>query len=83
MQSWQMQEAKARLSELVERAVSDGPQTITQDGEAVAVVMSRAAFERLAANEESIVQFMRRSPLYGNEDVSFERDESPVRALEL
>jgi len=43
MQTWQMQEAKAKLSELVKRAEADGPQDITLHGRSVAVVLSRAA----------------------------------------
>ena len=44
MHAWQMQEAKARLSEVVKRAESEGPQDITLHGRSVAVVLSRAAF---------------------------------------
>ena len=49
MQVWQMQEAKAKLSELVKRAQTDGPQDITLHGESVAVVLSRESFERLTS----------------------------------
>ena len=42
MRIWQMQEAKARLSEVVKRAEADGPQDITLHGRSVAVVLSRA-----------------------------------------
>ena len=40
MASWQLQEAKARLSELVKSAEQDGPQEITVHGRAAAVVVS-------------------------------------------
>ncbi len=50
MQTWQMQEAKARLSELVKLAQSEGPQDITLHGRSVAVVLSRSAFERLSGS---------------------------------
>lgn len=73
MHVWQMQEAKARLSELVKCAESEGPQDITLHGQSVAVVLSRRAFERLAGNDRSLVQFMQQSPLYGLDDVEFER----------
>jgi prevent-host-death family protein len=48
MQAWQMQEAKARLSEVVKRAEAEGPQDITLHGHSVAVMLSRAEFDRLA-----------------------------------
>ena len=74
MHVWQMQEAKARLSELVKCAESEGPQNITLHGQSVAVVVSRAMFERLTGNEHSLVDFMRRSPLHGADDIVLERN---------
>ncbi len=83
MQTWQMQEAKARLSEVVKRAELEGPQDITLHGRSVAVMLSREAFDRLAGTGESLVTFLRRSPLYGSEDVVIERDASPAREVDL
>ena len=83
MRIWQMQEAKARLSELVKRAESEGPQDITVHGQSVAVLLSRAAFERLSGNGNSLVDFMRASPLYAMEDIEFERDRTVTRAISL
>ena len=40
MQTWQIQTAKARFSELVKQAAEDGPQEITLHGKPVAVVLS-------------------------------------------
>ncbi|MFM6993141.1 MAG: type II toxin-antitoxin system Phd/YefM family antitoxin [Rhodoferax sp.] len=83
MHAWQMQEAKARLSEVVKCAESEGPQNITLHGQSVAVVLSRAMFERLSGNEYSLVEFMRRSPLYGSEDIILERNASVTREVPL
>ena len=83
MNTWQMQEAKARLSELVKLAESEGPQDITLHGRSVAVVLSRSAFESLSGNKKSLVEFLRESPLYGLEDIDFERDKSVTREVEL
>lgn len=80
MQTWQMQDAKARMSELVKRAQQQ-PQGITLHGKSVAVVISRDTFDRLAQNQGSLVDFMRRSPLCGSEDIEFERDRSPAREV--
>lgn len=80
MQSWQMQDAKARMSELVKRAQKQ-PQDITLHGKSVAVVVSRDTFDRLALNQGSLVDFMRRSPLYGDEGIELERDRSLSREL--
>jgi prevent-host-death family protein len=83
MHAWQMQEAKARLSELVKLAESEGPQDITVHGRSVAVIVSRATFERLSGSGQSLVDFMRQSPLYGLEELDFERDQSLTRTVTL
>lgn len=83
MQVWQMQEAKARLSEVVKRAESEGPQDITVHGESFAVVLSRAAYDRLTGNQIFLLKFMRQSLLYGTDDIEFERDRSSTREIAL
>jgi len=67
MSRWQLQEAKARLSEVVKRATKEGPQKIIVYGKQAAVVISNEEYERLKHPKDSFVQFMRRSPLYGLE----------------
>ncbi len=83
MHSWQMQEAKSRLSEVVKDAEREGPQEITVHGRPVAVVLSRADYDRLAGTGESLVAFMRRSPLAGAEDLDIARDQSLTRETAL
>ena len=85
MQTWQMQEAKARLSELVKRAEQNGPQGITLHSRSVAVVLSRTAFERLAGQQASLLVFMQASPLAALDDDEwvFERDTSLTRPVSL
>jgi prevent-host-death family protein len=83
MQSWQMQTAKARFSEMVKHAADDGPQEITVHGRSVAVVMSRELFDRLSGNQSSLVDFMRQSPLYEQDDIVFERDRSLPREVDF
>ncbi len=83
MRIWQMQEAKARLSEVVKDAEREGPQEITLHGRSVAVVLSKTQYDRLAGTGESLAAFMRRSPLYGEEEIEFTRDESLTREVTL
>jgi antitoxin Phd len=40
MKHWQVQDAKARFSELLERCLSDGPQVVTKRGVEAAVLVS-------------------------------------------
>lgn len=81
MQSWQMQEAKAHISEVVKLAQSQGPQEITMHGRPIAVVISLETFNRMSQANDSLVDFMLRSPLYGAEDIEFERDSSFTREV--
>ncbi len=83
MRHWQIQEAKARLSEVIKDAQKEGPQEITLHGKPVAVVLSREQYEKLTGTGESLVEFMRRSPLAGDESVDFERDQSLTREIEF
>lgn len=83
MHSWQLHEAQARLSELIERAESEGPQDIILHGCSVAVVLSRSAFDALRGSEQSLVEFMQRSPLSGLKDTEIERDKSHSRKVKL
>jgi len=83
MPQWQIQEAKARLSEVVKRAQSEGPQDITMHGRSVAVVLSRETFDKLAGNEGSLVEFMQRSPLFDLDEVTFTRGTSKTRKVDL
>ncbi|MDP9899213.1 prevent-host-death family protein [Variovorax ginsengisoli] len=73
-----MQDAKARMSELVKSAQTQ-PQEITVHGKSVAVVISRGTFDRLSQAQGSLVDFMQRSPLFDADDVVFDRDMSLTR----
>lgn len=83
MSVWQLQDAKARLSELVKNLETDGPQEITVHGRPAAVLLSARDYQRLTASKESLADFIRRSPLYGLEDIDLERDKSPTRDFEF
>lgn len=52
---WQLQEAKARLSEVVRRAVDDGPQHVSVRGEPAAVILSEQEYRQLTSKRPSIV----------------------------
>lgn len=82
MSSWQLQEAKARLSEVVKKAAQEGPQHITLHGEPAAVLLSEADYRRLNKRPRRFVDFIRNSPLKGM-DLDLERDRSPPRDVRL
>ena len=82
MQSWQLQRAKARFSELVRDAVQEGPQAITVRGRREAVILSADDYDRLRHPEPSLREFLRSSPLAGVE-LDLERDRSLPRDVDL
>jgi prevent-host-death family protein len=75
---WQLQEAKARFSEVIKKAKKEGPQSITVYGEATAFVISKEDYERLKRPRVSFVEFMSSSPLYGLE-LEFKREQTLAR----
>jgi prevent-host-death family protein len=82
MTTWQVQEAKARLSELLKKAAAEGPQSITVRGCPTAVVLSQEDFERLQGTKLGFVELMRSSPLVGVE-LDLRRDSSPTREVNV
>lgn len=57
---WQLQEAKNNLSELVNRSVKEGPQSITIHGKTAVVVVSQTQFDELSKPKESLTDFFAR-----------------------
>jgi prevent-host-death family protein len=81
---WQLQDAKARFSDVVRRAVEQGPQHVTVNGEERAVVVSAQEYERLTGHRtgRELVDLLAESPLA---EVEFEhpRIDGPVRDVVL
>jgi prevent-host-death family protein len=60
---WQFQEAKNKLSEVVNLALKKGAQIITRRGEEVAVVLSYSDYQKLQKSRSSLSDFFLGSPL--------------------
>ncbi len=82
MQTWQLQEAKNRLSEVVDKALHQGPQVITRRGAETAVVLSMDDYTKMRRPETDLVEFMQASPLAGVE-LDLERTRDTGREIEL
>jgi prevent-host-death family protein len=63
---WTVAEAKAKFSEVIDRAQSDGPQTITRKGRKAAVVVGADEWERKTRRHGSLAEFFASSPLRGS-----------------
>jgi antitoxin Phd len=77
---WQMAEAKNRFSELMNRAASEGPQTVRRRKDAV-VVVSEETFERLSGKKLDFKEYLMQGPSFDGLDLS--RDQSPGRDVDL
>lgn len=83
MTSWQLQEAKNKLSEVIGRALREGPQVITRHGIEVAVVMPRAGYQKLTAPKTRLGDFLLASPLRKS-GLMIDRDSRPdLRDIDL
>jgi antitoxin Phd len=73
---WQIQEAKNKLSEVVEEAIQHGPQVISRRGAEVAVVLSYEEYLTLKKSRTNLAQFFLESPLRGS-GLDLKRDRRP------
>jgi prevent-host-death family protein len=65
-QNWTVAEAKAKFSEIIERAMSEGPQTITRNGRTAAVVVGAEEWRRKTKRAGNLAEFFAGSPLRGS-----------------
>ena len=79
--SWTVATAKAKLSEVIERAQSV-PQTITRNGKPSVVVVSAEEWQRKTARKGTLAEFLMESPLRSS-DLDFERQHDEPRDLSL
>jgi hypothetical protein len=84
-QHWQLQDAKARFSELVKIAKSDGPQIITYHGVDAAVILSIEDFRQLEGKGPSLKEFLLSGPKLSDADVDqmVERSHDAGRDIEF
>jgi antitoxin Phd len=82
MKIWQLQDAKAHLSELVKNASSGRPQEITLRGKPAVVVLSVQQYEKLKQPKQKLANFLKQSPLIGIE-IDIDRDKTSMRDIEL
>jgi prevent-host-death family protein len=82
--AWQVQTAKQRFSELVERAVNEGPQIVTKHGRETVVVIDIEEYRRLAAGTRSGMSFKEfLLSIPKTDDLVIERSKDPPREIDL
>jgi prevent-host-death family protein len=80
--TWSVADAKARLSEVIDRALSDGPQIITRKGRKTVVVVSAEEWERKTRRSGNLAEFFAGSPLRGS-GIAIERTKDGPREIDL
>ncbi len=82
LETWKLEDAKARLSEVVRLAGTKGPQLVTIRGKEAAVILSPMEFERLrpAEKRQPLVDFLQELRL---SDIPFTRESDTGRDIDL
>ena len=79
---WTVATAKAHLSQVIDQALHDGPQTITRNGRNAVVVVSVEEWENKTRRKGSLADFFAESPLR-NSGLVIERDTEMPGEIEL
>ena len=81
-ETWTVADAKARFSEVIDRALADGPQTITRNGKRAVVVVASEEWERKTKRKGNLAEFFASSPLRDS-GLTVERTKDGPRESEL
>lgn len=82
MKDWTVAEAKAKLSEVIERAMDGRPQTITRNGRTAVVVVDAAEWKRRTERKGTLAEFLAASPLRDS-DIETRRIKGGLRDADL
>lgn len=80
--TWTVAEAKAKFSEVIDRALSEGPQTITRKGRTAAVLVAADEWKKKTERVGNLAEFFAASPLRGS-GLMFRRNKSLPRKVQL
>ncbi|NED99405.1 type II toxin-antitoxin system Phd/YefM family antitoxin [Phytoactinopolyspora halotolerans] len=80
--AWSVAEAKARLSEVIDRAEREGPQIISRRGKEAVVVVSIEEWHKKSTRKGTLAEFFAASPLVGS-DVVIERARGQMRQVDF
>lgn len=78
---WQLQDAKAQFSTVVDLAVGGEPQCVTRHGKEAVMIVSYSAFMESTKPPQTLRDFFRTAPPL--EELDLERLPGPVRDVEL
>jgi hypothetical protein len=81
MHTWQLQEAKSRFSEIVDRTLTEGPQMVTRRGEEAVVILAADEYRRLTGQTPRLMDCLLNAPR--GEALVFERSPEAIRDIAL
>lgn len=80
--TWALQDAKNRFSEVIEKTLREGPQSVTRRGVPVVVIVPAQQYAEQTDPSDSFVSFFRKSPLCGV-DLDITRNKDAGRKVDL
>ena len=80
--TWQLQDAKNKFSNLVNKAQKNGPQIVTKHGKEAVVVLAFEDFKKLSRSKNSLCKFLKNSPL-AKLDLKINRNKDLPREINL
>jgi len=83
MDRWKLEDAKARLSEVVRLAASSGPQLVTIRGKEAAVILAPEEYRQLLPKPEDHVPLVRFLQGLGLDNLEIAREDDTGRELAL
>ncbi len=81
MQTWQLQQAKSRFSEVVDRSLKEGPQLVTRRGEEAVVILAASDYRRLTGQAPQLMDCLLNAPR--GEALIIERSREAIRDVTL
>jgi prevent-host-death family protein len=83
MKEWQLQEAKAKFSEVVECALKGEKQLVTKRGEKAVVVMAYEDYQRLENKDQTLWDVFKTAPRMDEDELPLKRDKTPIKPFVL
>ena len=80
--TWTVAEAKAKLSEVIDQALSQGPQIVTRSGRKAVVIVAAEEWDRKTRRKGNLAEFFATSPLRES-DLKVQRSKGTLRRTDL
>jgi prevent-host-death family protein len=81
-QTWTVAGAKAKFSKVIDKAISEGPQTVTRKGRTAVVIVGAEEWQRKTKRVGTLADFFAASPLRGS-GLKLERSKGRLRKIDL